>query len=114
MPCKKTLRFMTLSQASNATTHLLPSLHGRGVGGRGRGGAGGRVRGVGEENHVDIVCELWHGGEDEHHRGHYHHAHRGERVKLRQCELYAYCVQLFMLTLTVVVQWQSWSPTLLK
>ena len=39
-------------------------------------------RGVGEEDHVDIICQLRHGGEDEHHCGQHHHAHRGESVNL--------------------------------
>ena len=32
--------------------------------------------------HVDVVCQLRRGGEDEHHGGENHHAHRGESVKL--------------------------------
>ena len=37
-----------------------------------------RVSGVGEEDHVNLISELGHGGQDEHHRGQNNNSHRGE------------------------------------
>ena len=49
--------------------YILPSLH--------------RLADVGAGQHVDVVRQLRHGGEDEDHRGEGHHSHRGEGVELR-------------------------------
>ena len=38
---------------------------------------------VGVGQHVDVVCQLRHGGQDEDHRGEDHHSHRGEGVELK-------------------------------
>ena len=42
-----------------------------------------RVSGVGEEDHVNLISELGHGGQDEHHRGQNNNSHRGECVQLK-------------------------------
>ena len=53
------------------TTDLIPSLHLL------------STSQVGAGQHVDVVSQLRHGGEDEDHRGEDHHSHRGEGEQLR-------------------------------
>ena len=43
-----------------------------------------RVSGVSEEDHVNLISELGHGGQDEHHRGQNNNSHRGECKGLYQ------------------------------
>ena len=51
--------------------YILPSLH--------------SLADVRAGQHVDVVCQLRHGGQDEDHSGEDHHAHRGESVELKIC-----------------------------
>ena len=62
------------------STHVLPSLHGGVVW---AGGFAWLVE-VEVEDQVDIVCELWHGGEDKGDGGDDNYTHRRERSNLNK------------------------------
>ena len=42
------------------------------------------VSSIGEKNHVNVISQLRHGGQDKHQGRKDHHSHRGEGVKLKK------------------------------